>query len=563
MANNDDTNNNDVDESVKAAEDEMNMILNETRPKHFGHGVWSGVESIVGGGIGAIGIAVLTPVQGAAIGARQAGILGGAVGVLGGTVVGVVHAANVAAGGVVHGVSQIVRGAVNTPDAIIAPRQGKWWNENEGAWIATNLKDDEQWLSTQPPDNDDILGSVRAAFLKSPEGDGEEEKGEEPLAPQVKDTYYYDLLGVPTNVNESTVKRQYYILARRYSPDRAGQSEDAARKFREIGTAYVVLMNPAFREQYDKHGVGFMDADHDESSESEQNETPLVDPMVLYGMLFGSDKFQEYTGCLAAATSASVGDSPDITKVQARLLQKRRVTALALKLAERLQDYTEDKVAIAKAHWKTEAEYLTKASYGTELTNLIGKVYTIAAIQFLGSLTSGVGLPGMTAWAKKQQADLKKTAETSAFKVSRVVGDTDLQTVRAAISSSDFAYKSPEEQAQLQKELNEQLRATLLRSMWTTTVLDITNTLHEAIQMVLFDLSVDPEIRRKRAEGLKLLGEIFNSQPRPEGPNFAMDGQLSYEEVAFAAMLETCVRKEQWSQHAYQQQLKADLEAKE
>lgn len=443
-------------------------------------------------------------------------------------------------------------------------------------------------MSTQPPDNEDILGSVRAAFLKSPEGDGEEEKGEEPLAPQVKDAYYYDLLGVPTNVNESTVKRQYYILARRYSPDRAGQSEDAARKFREIGTAYVVLMNPAFREQYDKYGVGFMDADHDESSESEQNETPLVDPMVLYGMLFGSDKFQEYTGCLAAATSASVGDSPDITKVQARLLQKRRVTALALKLAERLQDYTEDKVAIAKAHWKTEAEYLTKASYGTELTNLIGKVcntlsiisqtfisthlshnfvnvkvYTIAAIQFLGSLTSGVGLPGMTAWAKKQQADLKKTAETSAFKVSRVVGDTDLQTVRAAISSSDFAYKSPEEQAQLQKELNEQLRATLLRSMWTTTVLDITNTLHEAIQMVLFDLSVDPEIRRKRAEGLKLLGEIFNSQPRPEGPNFAMDGQLSYEEVAFAAMLETCVRKEQWSQQAYQQQLKADLEAKE
>ena len=276
--------------------------------------------------------------------------------------------------GVVQGVSQVVRGVANTPDAIIAPRQGKWWNENEGAWIATNLKDDEQWLSTQPPDNEDILGSVRAAFLNSPEGDSEEEKRDEPLAPQVKDTYYYDLLGVPTDVKESTVKRQYYILARRYSPDRAGQSEDAARKFREIGTAYVVLMNPAFREQYDKYGVGFMDVDYDESSESEQNETPLVDPMVLYGMLFGSDKFQDYTGCLAAATSASVGDSPDITKVQARLLQKRRVTALALKLAERLQEFTEDKVAIAKAHWKAEAEYLTKASYGTELTNLIGKV---------------------------------------------------------------------------------------------------------------------------------------------------------------------------------------------
>jgi hypothetical protein len=32
-----------------------------------------------------------------------------------------------------------------------------------------------------------------------------------------------------------------------------------------------------------------------------------------------------------------------------------------------------------------------------------------------------------------------------------------------------------------------------------------------------------------------------------------MDGQLSYEEVAFAAMLETCVRKEQWSRLAAQE----------
>ena len=316
--------------------------------------------------------------------------------------------------------------------------------------------------------------------------------------------------------------------------------------------------------------------------------------MVLYGVLFGSDKFEDYTGCLAAATSASVGDEPSITKVQARLLQKRRVTALALKLAARLQDYTEDKVAIAKAHWKTEAEYLTKASYGTELTNTIGKVrnnrisnllfyslcscrfcgltcfsqntikvYTIAAIQFLGSLNSGVGLPGMTEWAKKQHTDLKIAAEASAFKLSQVAGDMDLQAVHAAIKSIDFTHKSKEEQKQLQKELNEQLRGSLLKSMWTTTVLDITNTLHEAVQMVLFDLSVEPETRRKRAEGLKLLGEIFSSQPRPEGANFAMDGQLSYEEVAFAAMLETCVRKEQWSQKAYEQEQKAALAAKE
>jgi hypothetical protein len=267
-----------------------------------------------------------------------------------------------------HGVSQIVRGVVNTPEAVVAPRQGKWWNENDGAWIVTNLDEEKQWLSTQPPNNDDILGSIRAVF-DDPDDDDDTNR------PHVKDTYYYDILKVSTSADAAALKRQYYNLARLYSPDRAGQSKEAAQKFRDIGTAYIVLTNPEFRDRYNKHGVHFMD--YDESIDGISETTPMVDPMVLYGMLFGSDKFENYIGCLAAATSASVGDSPAVTKVQARLLQKRRVTALALKLADLLNDFTEGKLAIAKAHWKTEAEYLTKASYGTELTNTIGKVRRI------------------------------------------------------------------------------------------------------------------------------------------------------------------------------------------
>lgn len=161
-----------------------------------------------------------------------------------------------------------------------------------------------------------------------------------------------------------------------------------------------------------------------------------------------------------------------------------------------------------------------------------------------------MGMPSIAAWAKKQHSTLMSTAKSGAFQLSRVAGDPDDHTVQAAINVSDFVNKSKEEQDILQKELDEQVRVNFLRSMWTQTVLDITNTLHEVSQMVLFDQSVDADIRRQRAEGLQLLGEIFSSQPRPDGPNFAMDGQLSYEEVAFAAMLDTCVRKEQWSRQA-------------
>jgi hypothetical protein len=151
----------------------------------------------------------------------------------------------------------------------------------------------------------------------------------------------------------------------------------------------------------------------------------------------------------------------------------------------------------------------------------------------------------MTTWAKKQRNDVAQAVKKTTFNFSNIAGDMDLTAVRSTIVASEFAHKTKQEQTQLRKELDVQLRGNLLRSMWKTTVLDITNTLHEAIQMILFDQSVSKDIRRKRAEGLQLLGDIMSRQKRPEGPNFAADGQLAYEEVAFSAMLETCVRKEQ------------------
>lgn len=259
----------------------------------------------------------------------------------------------------------------------MAPKQGKWWNSNDGEWIMTDLNDEQRWLNMQPDDNDDILGEVRSAFKTDDEDDGEEDG-----APDVKDGYYYDALQVPTDCTASTVKRQYYILARRYSPDRSGQSEEANRKFKAIGEAFVVLSNPEYRERYNKYGRDFMYLK--EGEEPDQNDLteriPMVDPMVLYGTLFGSEKFDAYVGTLAAATSASVGDAPDISKTQARMLQKRRVTKLAMQLAERLKDYAGGNVPVAKAAWKTEAEYLTKSSYGTELTNTIGKVRDLCLV---------------------------------------------------------------------------------------------------------------------------------------------------------------------------------------
>jgi hypothetical protein len=82
---------------------------------------------------------------------------------------------------------------------------------------------------------------------------------------------------------------------------------------------------------------------------------------------------------LAAATSAAIGDSDDLSPADARLVQIRRVKRLAVKLAAKVQPWVdasgskeaEDKV---KAEWSKEAQELSTASYGVQMIHTIGNV---------------------------------------------------------------------------------------------------------------------------------------------------------------------------------------------
>lgn len=259
--------------------------------------------------------------------------------------------------GVVSGVGQIVRGVAATPSALLEPRRGKWWNDAEGKWIYTNLDEDRHWLTNCPDDDGDILMVSHV----TPSNENHD----------VKDPFYYNALGVDPSVTTSVIKRQYHILARKFSPDRAGQTPEATKQFRDIGHAFFILSDEEMRAKYDKFGMNFMTVEDDHNP-------PLVDPLVLYCVLYGSEKFEPYFGRLAAATSATVGDSPTLTLMEARTLQKRRVTRLALQLAEGLEDFTNNLDGkIAKAKWMAEGDFLVKASYGYELLQVVGKVCAV------------------------------------------------------------------------------------------------------------------------------------------------------------------------------------------
>jgi molecular chaperone DnaJ len=65
---------------------------------------------------------------------------------------------------------------------------------------------------------------------------------------------YYEVLGVERNATGEEVKRAYRKLAVKFHPDKNPDDPHAEEKFKELGEAYDVLMDPDKRAAYDRFG---------------------------------------------------------------------------------------------------------------------------------------------------------------------------------------------------------------------------------------------------------------------------------------------------------------------
>lgn len=100
------------------------------------------------------------------------------------------------------------------------------------------------------------------------------------------ETEFYDLLGVPVDVDDTQLKKAYRKQAMKYHPDK-NPSPDAEEKFKEISKAYQVLSDSNLRAVYDKNGKSMVD---------KEGGITMEDAAGFFANVFGGERFAEYIG---------------------------------------------------------------------------------------------------------------------------------------------------------------------------------------------------------------------------------------------------------------------------
>ena len=526
--------------SADASDVDFNDVFSLRRPQNVMSGLSSGLQSTGKGVLAGTAALFAAPY----LGAKTEGASGFAKGLA----AGIASAVVLPVVGATVGVTQIVRGAMNTPEAIHEANAGKRWDSNTREWVADDLVAESLRLAETTDEailegaRDRARRNGRAAGMEdvindaAASGDANGRAGD---TQSVKSTEFYDVLGLHPSCSESEIKRAYYLAARKAHPDKNPDDPEASQKFQRVGEAYQVLSDSALRAKYDsrgKEGLG---------------EHAFVDASAFFAAIFGSDQMEGLVGRLQLATMATAG--AELRRDETRLLQERRVGRLAIKLAAILDGFDPSDPAAFEARSRSLRDALASASYGVPMLKLIGFVYEKQAFEFANDPVGGLGTwadLGMRSTAARLeqmrgrvhsqvsaaqagwrafQAFRMGEAEAAAAEKSKekekgARGDHAADAAEAAergddgeaAGSSDGAAAAAAAEAARAKRQQEAMPH-VVEALWNASALDIERTIRSVCFKVLHDFSVDAKKRAARAEALARLGKTFQAADSEEG----------------------------------------------
>eukprot|EP00397_Hematodinium_sp_SG-2012_P010214 GEMP01010323.1.p1 GENE.GEMP01010323.1~~GEMP01010323.1.p1 ORF type:complete len:881 (+),score=200.07 GEMP01010323.1:81-2723(+) len=510
----------------KANEDsyaiEFDQAWQKTEPKHAVDGLCSGLGYMAGGVAAGAATMCAAPV----LGAKNGGVAGFFKGVAAGTVAGV----GLAVGGTAFGVTQVCRGVKNTPEALSQPANMRW-DQDLRRWVDKTVHLEAMALLpleySDTEDDSDSADGVRG---------------------EVKETELYDLLGVHTDATSSDIKKAYYKKALVCHPDKNRDDPEASRKFQDLSKAYQVLSDSKLRQTYDMNGEAGIDS----------SSIPDIDPALFFSMLFGSEKFEKYTGKLYLASQMEVvtkqiaGKDPQklredfegglsgrpghnlASSQRARRNELRRDVRCALWLRDRLRQFVELREEREFTNnIITEAADLRQSSFGGPLLATIGFAYENTAEQWLAEQRGEVF--DKARWTKTQRQVANKFSMVSSIAMSLKAMKSMSDDLTNAVRR-DSAEQPENAQATAAMATFEKNLPLFLRTLWEMSALDLEVTLHRISLLILNDTSVSWQIRYRRARALKRLGRIFQDAALQTGGHDPKDAKEVLEHALLSAI---------------------------
>eukprot|EP00591_Stephanopyxis_turris_P014979 CAMPEP_0195534820 /NCGR_PEP_ID=MMETSP0794_2-20130614/43113_1 /TAXON_ID=515487 /ORGANISM="Stephanopyxis turris, Strain CCMP 815" /LENGTH=612 /DNA_ID=CAMNT_0040667783 /DNA_START=217 /DNA_END=2055 /DNA_ORIENTATION=+ len=479
-----------------------------TRPRNALSGTIEAFKVVTVGASMTFGSVLALPI----LGAKQMGIGGFVIGLLGGVLSGVL----LSIGTLIAGATQVVLGvksSVISMQRLLKGEYGDWntskdmiYDEPTCEWISYDLDEELEFLQSE------------AYTSKSSSNDSGNERSANQR--RVKDREYYDVLGVPTNASPSEIKKAYYKQARETHPDKNPDDPLADTKFQQLGVAYQTLADEKSRAAYDSRGK-----QSTSDGANSANGLDTIDPYVFFAVMFGSHLVEPYIGELLIATTTDIlmtvasdaSSQMGMTSDQIKGKQRLRQAKIASHLRTRVDEFVKEGGSIEnfRQSCKDEAEQIAKGAFGTLYLSSIGRALRMESQQFLGFKDNSIlffGLKGYVAMAKKKLNRISSTLDIvnkgiKTLTLGKEVLQNRMEEERRLNQSRTG--EKPSLSPKQKKDLEEKSLPIILELSWAFNKRDISQTLQQACLKLFSDTSVSREIRRKRAHAVSILAQEF------------------------------------------------------